>query len=145
VRIETRPFAPRLAIGQRLRFRVRAVPSVQRKPATGGRSRRLSVVMDLPAGAPEVRRAHADEAALAWLGQRTEANGFALLTADVTDIRRVRAARRGDEPILLGTAEFEGLLAVTAPSPGFPRGCTAQCGTIWNAVCGWNCRGCAAA
>jgi hypothetical protein len=102
-------------------------------------------VMDLPAGAPEVRRAYADEAALAWLGQRTEANGFALLTADVTDIRRVRAARRGDEPILLGTAEFEGLLAVTAPSPGFPRGCTAQCGTIWNAVCGWNCRGCAAA
>jgi CRISPR system Cascade subunit CasE len=114
-RIETRPFAPSLAVGQKLRFRVRAVPSVQRKRAPGERSQRRSVVMDLPAGDPEARRAQAAAAALVWLGQRAEANGFALLETDVTDVRRVRVARGGGESILLGAAEFEGRLAVVAP------------------------------
>jgi CRISPR system Cascade subunit CasE len=114
--IDQRPFTPRITQGQPLRFRVSAVPTVQISRPGRARSQRRSVVMDLPAGLDaEQRREHVEEAALAWLHAQGERHGFMIVQAGVVDIRRIGVGREGARSIVLGTAEFEGRLAVTEP------------------------------
>jgi CRISPR system Cascade subunit CasE len=114
--IARRPFAPRLMEGQRLRFRVSAVPSVQTSRPDRANSRRRSLVLDLPRElSAEARREHAEAAAIGWLEAQGGRHGFDLIEARLVDIERVGIAREGAKPILLGTAQFEGRLAVTGP------------------------------
>lgn len=87
-RIESRPFAPVLRPGQRLRFKLRANPVIRRSARIDGkavgRSHRHDVVMDL------ARRLEADgqprpeaalllrDAGIAWLRRQGERAGFRL-------------------------------------------------------------------
>ena len=82
-RIETRSFAPRLAIDQQLRFRVQAVAALWRPQGYGRRSRREDVIMSAWKRMPGDQRSDRDhldavarEAGLAWLTAQGDRRGF---------------------------------------------------------------------
>ena len=85
---EPKRFDPRLAVGDRLLFRLRANPTVTRKEAEGSRGRRHDVLMDAKwrcrneSGVDpwSIRRAM-DESAEQWLRARSTDWGFELTTS----------------------------------------------------------------
>ncbi|MCB9947460.1 MAG: type I-E CRISPR-associated protein Cas6/Cse3/CasE [Rhodospirillaceae bacterium] len=121
---KTRPFAPHLAAGQRLRFRLRAVASRwQQQPGTK-RGRRQDVIMAAWHTVPEDERTPerledvAEAAALSWLERQGERCGFAVTRGEVSvldyDRMRLSAGRAGGD-IRFGAVTYEGLLTVTDP------------------------------
>jgi CRISPR system Cascade subunit CasE len=121
-----KPFAPRLNIGARLAFMLRANPVVTRKDE-GGRPHRHDVVMDLKnqvgyrKKAPHEREPLAilaQQAGTAWLATRAERHGFSVRPGQVHiegyQQREVRK-RTGEHSIRYSTLDFEGLLTVTDP------------------------------
>lgn len=121
--IDCKPFAPRLAAGERLTFVLRANPVRVRKisddPAIKTR-RRDDVVADLK------KRRYSDreqrppmgtivqEAGETWLSERASSCGFELEAVYAEGYRQHRLYKRGrGEPITLSTVDFSGRLRIT--------------------------------
>jgi CRISPR system Cascade subunit CasE len=126
--IESKPFEPNLAPGDRLAFALRANPVVTRPDPESGRPQRHDVVMDLLHGLPKGARADARsattlQAGLAWLAGQGEGAGFHLplnaagepwLRVDGYD--QIRLSRgRARSTIALSVLDLEGVLEVQAP------------------------------
>lgn len=117
-RVDTRPFAPRLRVGDRLAFMGRLNPTVRR--AADGR--RHDVVMDLKRklierGEPLPERAALErDAVAAWLQAREARGGFALQADQlrVDGYQRVHFNRRGAH-VDFHAVEVQGLLSVIEP------------------------------
>lgn len=141
-RLDQTEFAPELAAGDRLAFRLRANPTVARGPG-GARSRPCDVVMDAlkplaPGTRAEARRDAIDAAGHAWLARQAERCGFALLGAPAVDgyLRR-RIPRDAGAPAIISTLDFDGLLQVQDPvafagalANGIGRGKAFGCGLL---------------
>jgi CRISPR system Cascade subunit CasE len=124
--VETRPFAPKLATGERLHFVLRANPVVVRKISDDRAVKtrhRDDVVADLK------KRRYPDKAfrpplgemvcevGSEWLSARAARNGFALESIRADGYQQHRLHKRGSEkPIPLSTLEFAGTLRVEDPA-----------------------------
>jgi CRISPR system Cascade subunit CasE len=140
--LQVKEFAPALAAGDRLAFRLRANPTVARG-AGGARSKPCDVVMDalhtLPKGErAQARRQAIETAGRAWLARQASRCGFALLGDPAVDgyLRR-RIPRGGGPDAVLATLDFEGLLSVGEPekflaalTAGIGRGKAFGCGLM---------------
>jgi CRISPR system Cascade subunit CasE len=125
--VESKPFEPDLAPGDRLAFALRANPVVTRPDLDTGRHRRHDVVMDrlhaLPKGArAEPRFAATLEAGEAWLSAQGERAGFRLSRSTgatrlrVDGYEQVRIPRgRGQRAITFSVLDLEGALKVQTP------------------------------
>lgn len=142
--IESKPFEPALAAGDRLAFRLHANPVVARKTESSGRGQRHDVVMDalhrLP---PGIARAAArpeavTEAGRAWLARQGEAHGFRPFDGVAVDgYETIRIARGKSAPLRFGVLDLEGVLEVTDPvrflpalAAGFGRARAFGCGLM---------------
>ena len=138
--LESKPFAPVLAAGDRLAFVLRAnatrdrrsgprdeiVPGTKRRPR---RHRRVDVVMHAmqeqsivgrttgPQSRAVRRMEVAGEAALVWLAGQGERRGFSVDADALTvDDYRVRSLRHRDgKEAIFGVLDLKGLLTVRAP------------------------------
>lgn len=134
---ETKPFAPHLAPGDRLRFVLRANATRTRKGAG-----RVDVVMDALHGVPkgergEKRMALAQDAGRAWLEGQGVRAGFALREAVVTAYTVRELPRRGRNRPRFGVIDLEGLIEITDPdaflarlAQGFGRARAFGCGLM---------------
>ena len=102
-----KPFKPTLKVGQVLRFRLKANPTVTRFDPDSGKGKRRGL-----AGI---------EAQLVWLERQGDRHGYELVGAMVTSTERVRALKRkqGNEErvITLQGVTYDGHLRVTDPDP----------------------------
>jgi CRISPR system Cascade subunit CasE len=119
---ETRPFEPKLDIGSRLHFRLRANPVVARRREGESRSRVHDVLMDAKkqcqqAGVTNAAdvQAKMDKAAVTWLMQRAENAGFELAAQPQISGYRQHAIRRKGQEIRFSSVDYEGVLTVSAP------------------------------
>lgn len=128
---EPKPFAPALEPGDRLRFSLRANPTVRPRDGERRHAPRHDVVMDAlnrrPAGARAEQRAAAiREEGLAWLARRGEAAGFAVREGEtgVEGYRQHSIGRRRPrnaseakrpKPMTFSTLDFDGVLEVRDP------------------------------
>jgi CRISPR system Cascade subunit CasE len=143
--IEAKAFAPALAPGQRLRFRLRASPSISLPDASAKRGRRKDPVSVALNKLPEKGRTQRDDVieqvGRAWLERQGARTGFTLteptlLRVDGEDHRALpRGGRR--EPIRFSVLDFEGVLEVTEPAlfvtglaNGFGRAKAFGCGLM---------------
>lgn len=138
--IESKPFAPDLAPGDRLGFALRLNATVDRKDH-GGHSRRHDVAMDLlrtrtadGARRAEHRQEVAAEAARYWLDRRAASDGFAL---DALHLEAYRTWHLGRGKGRIGVLELEGTLSVVEPERflnrvacGFGRARAFGCGLM---------------
>ncbi|WP_414434070.1 type I-E CRISPR-associated protein Cas6/Cse3/CasE [Alloalcanivorax venustensis] len=119
---EPKRFDPRLAVGDRLLFRLRANPTVTRKEAEGSRGRRHDVLMDAKwrfrneSGVDpwSIRRAM-DESAEQWLRARSTDWGFELTTSPQLGGYRQHQLRRKKREIRFSSVDYEGVMTVTDP------------------------------
>jgi CRISPR system Cascade subunit CasE len=122
-----KPFAPRLAAGDRLGFVLRANPVVSRRtPGSRKSGKHHDVVMDrlhrlpLPKGerGPE-RQAAIEDAGRSWLSDQGGGHGFRLLQDEplrVDGYDQVRVPREnGRKPVQFSVLDLEGRLVVTEP------------------------------
>lgn len=127
--IESKPFAPDLAKGDRLRFALRANAVVARK-IDGVRGKRDDIVMRRLHSVPGPERAQrrdeiAREAGRDWLTNQGEKSGFGVETCDAASYRTLAVPRDGGRPIQLGVLDLEGLIDirdVSAFLPALTRG-----------------------
>lgn len=140
--LDCKEFAPNLAEGDRLMFRLRANPTVSRG-AAGTRSKRSDVVMDALRALPQAARAEArrdiiGSAGRAWLAAQGARHGFAIDRDVASDgyLRR-RVPRANGADAVLATLDFEGVLTVTEPEKftarlgvGFGHGRAFGCGLM---------------
>lgn len=126
--LETKPFEPVLAPGDRLAFALRANPVVTRPDPKTGRPRRHDVVMDRLHALSEGTRAEARleamlEAGRRWLEGQGERAGFRLSLAGAGEPRlrvdgydQIRVPRgRGRKAIAFSVLDLEGVLEVAEP------------------------------
>lgn len=114
--IESRPFSPALSAGQRLRFTLRANPTVCRA------GKRHDLLMD----AKRQRKAHADgqeirdyqhQAAREWLARQGELNGFSLYVANVDSYRQQQVIKsQSRRMIQFSSVDYSGVLQVNDPA-----------------------------
>lgn len=130
--LETKPFAPILSVGQRLRFSLRANPTAQKSEidAEGKRkSRRYDVVMAALKNLDQAERLAArprliQQEGRAWLQRQGEGAGFALPELDEVNVDGYEQfdvdpeKRRGirDCRAVHSRLDFEGVLEVTNPA-----------------------------
>lgn len=122
--VQCKPFAPRLASGERLAFRLRANPTVAKPAGPGCRSCRADVLMDARYPFPKGERASQacveamEAAARHWLKSRAETCGFALPFEPEVGAYRQHALSKtaGGQPIRYSSVDYEGLLEVTDPA-----------------------------
>jgi CRISPR system Cascade subunit CasE len=128
--IDSKEFAPALAAGDRLRFSLRANPTVARKGAldeqaraSRTRGKRVDVVMDaiysLPKGErAEVRDQLAHEAGTAWLQAQGERSGFKLTSPpEIGGYAQIPVERtKGRRPVGFSVLDFAGELEIIDPS-----------------------------
>jgi CRISPR system Cascade subunit CasE len=140
--LECKEFAPSLAEGDRLMFRLRANPTVSRG-VSGTRSKRNDVVMDALRALPHAARAEArseiiGSAGRAWLAAQGDRHGF-VPEADVgcDGYLRRRIPRTNGADAVLATLDFEGVLTVKEPATfaarlgvGFGHGRAFGCGLM---------------
>lgn len=123
--IETKTFEPALETGDRLRFSLRANPTVARKDAGKGRGVRRDIIADALSGFSgeergEKKTAIVRQAATAWLERQAARCGFTLVEPEAS-LRIDRdnwtsINRSGSRDIAFGTIDFDGELSVTDPS-----------------------------
>ena len=98
-------FAPQLAAGQELLFRLVANPSLRRPaPAAGEKGKRLGLLRE--------------EEQVAWLARKGEGAGFRLLDVRVSPARIMRGRQptaEGKRDLSIVTVQFDGLLRVQDP------------------------------
>jgi CRISPR system Cascade subunit CasE len=119
--IQSKPYAPQLAVGDRLHFKLRVNPVVTRN------GKRHDVVMDMkqrsgwkdlpPAERPALN-VLAYEAGKTWLAERAEKHGFSITPGSllVDGYRAHEVRRRGHALIRFSTLDFTGLLTVSDPA-----------------------------
>jgi CRISPR system Cascade subunit CasE len=118
--LETKPFAPVLAEGDRLGFILRANAVVTRKDVEG-RSQRHDVVMDrlhkLQSGTRAAeRRSAIDEAGRAWLDDQAQRHGFLVQKGlSVDGYHTAEVERPGHRPVSFSTLDFSGALTIVQP------------------------------
>lgn len=121
--IETKPFAPQLSAGQRLRFRLRASPSMnQRRPGAKRGKRRDPVAHVLRGLSREQRQSSRydvlQQVGRAWLARQSERCGFRLPNGApiVVEGENWRTVPRGSRaPATFSVLDFEGVLEVADP------------------------------
>ncbi|MSP03371.1 MAG: type I-E CRISPR-associated protein Cas6/Cse3/CasE [Acetobacteraceae bacterium] len=141
--LDFQPFAPVLALGDRLSFTLRANPVVARATAPGQRGKRHDVVMDAlktiaPGQRAEARPDAVITAGRAWLARQGAAHGFkpeGEIAVDGYD--RVVVARETGKPAVFGILDISGVLTVTDPmrflaaqEAGFGRARAFGCGLM---------------
>lgn len=136
--VESKPFEPALAVDDRLRFILRANPTVS-SSATGGRH---DVVMHALRGVPQPDRANArpmlaQQEGAAWLDRVGQRHGFTVDPGLRADGYQMLRLPRPGRAIQLGTLEYEGVLQVTDPTSfiagmaaGFGRAKAFGCGLM---------------
>ena len=139
--VEAKPFEPALSAGDRLRFILRANPTVS-SSTTDGRSTRHDVVMHALRAVPQAERAAARPAlaqqeGAAWLDRVGQKHGFAVEPGLRADGYQTLQLPRAGRAIQLGTLEYEGVLQVTDPKlfverlvAGFGRARAFGCGLM---------------
>lgn len=158
--LESKLFAPALAVGDRLAFALRAnatrdrrsgpydevVPGTRRRPR---KDRRVDIVMhamrehglERGTDGPDSRAARrmdvAGEAARAWLSSQGERRGFSADDLTVEDYRVARLKRRSGKDATFGILDLKGLLIVRdsklfthALFTGFGRAKSYGCGLM---------------
>lgn len=108
-RIESKPYAPALAVGRRLGFVLRANATVTRN------GERHDVVMAAMKREGVSRAQAIDAAGAAWLERQGARGGFALERAHlrIGGYMRFRFERPGGKEMVLAALDFEGFLTVT--------------------------------
>lgn len=146
-KVETKPFEPRFAAGDRLAFSLRANPVVTRKNPKSGRPQRHDVVMDhlraVPSGERGQRRIAAmTEAGAVWLRAQGKRYGFRLvsdreLRVDGYDQLRLRRGRGRGSPVTLSRLDLDGVIEVVESESflaallrGFGKGKAFGCGLM---------------
>ncbi|MBF0162470.1 MAG: type I-E CRISPR-associated protein Cas6/Cse3/CasE [Magnetococcales bacterium] len=111
--VQSRPYHPRLQVGDRMTFALRANPVVARK-TPGSRSVRHDVVMDAKKRAAQSNGVgdFVDLSGKEWLESRAVQNGFRVDSVAVEGYRQHRLRGRNGE-IRFSTLDFEGGLTVT--------------------------------
>jgi len=114
--VQTKAFAPRLKVGQRLRFSVRVNPVIKRRDESGKQVRH-DLVMDLRKRSGEAERSQAElvqQATRQWLSTRAEANGFTVHANSLIGeaYRQGRFKGKGGRSICFSTIDCAGLLTV---------------------------------
>lgn len=143
--VQTKPFKPQLAAGDRLGFVLRANPTIARTQSGSTRSQRSDVMMHAKYGfAPADRRSTAckqamDEAAAEWLTQRGGSGGFTLPVEPQIDAYRqhqIKKRNSGDD-VRFSTVDYSGLLQIAdetrflaALAAGFGRAKAFGCGLM---------------
>lgn len=146
---ETKVFEPKLAVGDRLRFslranatRDRAVISRMSSAARRSKSRRVDVVMDMLREVPTEARAaermrRAQIAAKAWIERQGAAKGFASRSVVVEDYRVLELGRSSRRGLTHGVLDLKGDIEVTDPNAflaalasGFGRAKAWGCGLM---------------
>lgn len=119
--LDTKPYSPRVRVGEYLTFRLRANPIVTRRIGPDQRHARHDVVMDAKRQCCEAcdsTMSEADlcqKAGMAWISRKGEQHGFAVTedTLVVGGYRQHVISKRNRQPIRLSTLEFDGTLQVT--------------------------------
>ena len=123
--IEIKPYEPKIEIGRRLHFSLRANPVVTKMPegTTSKKRKREDVFMDALARnreLPETERASRqdvlNESASSWLVGRAEPNGFSVSRDSVLveGYQRFEIHKRKDSnKIQMGVVDYSGILTVT--------------------------------
>jgi CRISPR system Cascade subunit CasE len=150
---QSKVFSPRLGVGDRLTFMLRANATVSRQDRTKRRGVRCDVVMDAiyQTHGPEralARRSAIESAGIAWLAAQGAKAGFVLPdvgtggagasgTAVSVTTYRTLAIERPGAPARLGVLDFEGVLEVRDPAllietigTGFGRAKAFGCGLM---------------
>jgi len=120
--LDSQPFAPVLAPGDRLGFTLRANPVVARAAVPGQRGKRHDVVMDVlksvaPGQRAEVRPDAVLTAGRAWLARQGAAHGFqpeGEVAVDGYD--RVVIPRETGASVTFGVLDISGVLTVEDPA-----------------------------
>jgi CRISPR system Cascade subunit CasE len=127
--LETKPFEPVLAPGDRLAFALRVNPVMATKKAAGPapkgarvRGKRVDVVMHALHGVPKGERAGARdriaaEAARHWLAAQGTTTGFRLVREPLVDsYSRMAIERRKGRPAGIAVLELRGEIEITDPA-----------------------------
>ena len=125
---ETKVFDPRLAIGDRLRFRLRANATKDRAAVSRGqKDRRVDIVMDrLHQAASEnadravLRERIAEAAAADWMTRQGDTRGFRPHLTAVESYSTINLGRRRRQGATLGLLDLVGLIEVTSPDAFVP-------------------------
>ncbi len=120
---EPKAFTPALALGDRLRFSLRANPVVRRRAPSRSRSARHDVVMDALSSLSADQRAEkrvqaVRERGLAWLDAQAAKAGFLVRPPDVAiDGYRQHRIPRNDAAATMSfsSLDFQGVLEVSEP------------------------------
>ncbi len=141
--LDSQPFAPVLAPGDRLGFTLRANPVVARPTAPGQRGKRHDVVMNVLKPIVSGQRAEVRPDAVltegrAWVARQGAAHGFqpdGEIAVDGYD--RVIIPREGGKPAIFGVLDIRGVLTVQEPAKflaaqaaGFGRARAFGCGLM---------------
>lgn len=129
--LDFQPFAPSLAAGDRLGFRLRANPTISRSASSGKRGARHDVVMDALRRKEGGRRKEGErrearpevviQAGRAWLAAQGARHGFtpdADVAVDGYDQRRL--PRPDNARLRYSVVDFEGVLTVDDPQAFLP-------------------------
>lgn len=122
-RVRSKPYAPQLAVGDRLDFTLRANPVVARGREAGGKGRavRHDVVMDARRTLPEASEAErVEQAGSRWLsgrdGRRAAEHGYAVESVYADRYMQHRLHKPGaGHAITFSTLDYAGTLRVTDP------------------------------
>ena len=139
--LDFKSFAPALAVGDRLGFRLRANPTVARSTAPGKRGARHDVVMDAlfkDRARAEVRPDAVIDAGRTWLADQGARRGFTPDAGVVVDgYDQLRLPRPGKAALRYSVVDFEGVLTVDDPATflaalavGFGRAKAFGCGLM---------------
>ena len=120
---ESKPFAPELATGDRLRFSLRANSVIRRRSASRNRSVKHDVVMDTlrtphSGSRAEYRLDAVREAGFAWLDRQAGRAGFTVQPEEIgiDGYRQHRVERKGSaQAMAFSTLDFDGILEVWEP------------------------------
>lgn len=127
---EPKEFAPRLSVGDRLQFSLRANATVAKSLVKGKRGAVCDVVMDaLRAVSYDERGTRRpqviQDAGRRWLEAQATRSGFRLMAGPdavrVMGYRQLRLRRRGASAASVSVLDFEGTLEVEDPSRFFVR------------------------